>query len=122
MKRLILILSLIFSPLAIGDNCDKPRDDFDGLYCLNKVFQEADKELNKAYKELRGFLNKAQRNQLKKTQISWIKQRNNNCSLRQNNGFYVDLNCTTKTTVSRIHTLNDRIRECNATGCQSSKL
>jgi uncharacterized protein YecT (DUF1311 family) len=122
MKKVILTLSIVLSNIAIADNCDKPRDDFDGLYCLNKVYQQADKDLNKAYGELRGYLNKSEKSQLKKTQISWIEQRNNNCSLSQDNGFYVNLSCTTNTTVSRTNILNDRIRECKATGCQSSKL
>lgn len=122
MKKILIALSLCVSSFTFADNCDKPRDDFDGLYCLNKVYQQADKDLNKAYKKLRGFLNKAEKKQLKKTQIAWIEQRNKNCSLYQNNGFYVNLNCTTKTTVARTNTLNDRIRECKATGCQASKL
>ncbi len=122
MKKVILTLSIVFSNFVIADNCDKPRDDFDGLYCLNKVYQEADKELNRAYSELRGYLNRSEKNQLKKIQISWIKQRNKNCSLRKNSGFYVNLNCTAKTTISRTNTLNDRIRECKATGCRPSKL
>lgn len=122
MKKFLIATLISLTPLAFADNCDKPRDDFDGLYCLNKVYLEADKELNQAYKELRKFLNKEEKQQLKKTQIAWIKQRNSNCSFRKRGSFFVSLSCTTDTTVSRTNTLKDRIRECKATGCQSSKL
>jgi hypothetical protein len=37
-------------------------------------------------------------------------------------GFWVNLGCTKATTVNRTNVLNDRIRECKATGCQPSKL
>lgn len=37
-------------------------------------------------------------------------------------GFWVNLGCTEATTVNRANVLNDRIRECKATGCQPSKL
>lgn len=122
MKKWFPVFAFLLSPLAIADNCDKPRDDFDGLYCLNKIYIEADKELNESYKALRAYLNDAEKQQLKKTQIAWIKERNSSCSLRQDGMFFVSLGCTTKTTVDRTNTLKDRIRECKATGCQASKL
>ena len=105
-----------------ADNCDKPRDNFDGLYCLNKVYQESDKELNTAYKELRKYLSDNEKNKLKKTQVTWINKRNKSCSLKKDGAFYVNLMCTTKTTIARTNTLRDRSRECKATGCQISKL
>ena len=53
MKPLLIAVLLGFAGFAHANSaCDKPRDDFDGLYCLNKVWQEADKELNEAYKAL----------------------------------------------------------------------
>ncbi len=122
MKKITLVILSVLSTSVLADNCDKPRDDFDGLYCLNKIYQESDKELNEAYTQLRKYLSPQEKSQLKKTQIKWIKQRNNNCSVRKNSHFYVSLSCTNKTTVSRTNTLKDRIRECKATGCLSSKL
>ncbi|MFV1985064.1 MAG: lysozyme inhibitor LprI family protein [Thiohalomonadales bacterium] len=121
--KVVIFFTLMLSSMSVfADNCNKPRDDFDGLYCLNKVYGEADKELNIEYKKLRTLLTKTEKNSLKKTQIKWIKNRNNTCSLKQGPNFFVSLGCTTKMTVSRTNTLRDRIRECNATGCQSSKL
>jgi len=122
MYKTLFIIVLLLANAAYADNCDKPRDDFDGLYCLNKVYQESDNELNKAYKLLRTFLNKKEKKSLRKTQLEWINSRNNNCSIRKNGAFYVSLDCTTKSTVRRTNVILDRIRECKATGCQPSKL
>jgi len=121
-QYLISMLLLLLSSSAMADNCNKPRDDFDSLYCLNKVYQEADKDLNKAYKKLKKLLKKSGRKKLKTSQLDWIKKRNNNCSFRRNGLFFVSLSCTTKTTIARTNVLLSRIRECKATGCQPSKL
>lgn len=122
MKKYIFLIAILSSTSAFADNCDKPRDDFDGLYCLNKIYQEADNELNSAYKELKALLNKEEFKKLKTSQLKWIKSRNNNCSFRKNGKFFVSLGCTTEMTVNRTNQLRDRMRECKATGCQSSKL
>jgi uncharacterized protein YecT (DUF1311 family) len=121
--KIVIFFVVMFSSMSVfADNCNKPRDDFDGLYCLNKVYGEADKELNVVYKKLRTLLTENEKNALKKTQIKWIKNRNNSCSFKRGPNFFVSLGCTTKMTVSRTNSIRDRIRECNATGCQSSKL
>ena len=45
MKHLIAAALALASTFAQANtNCDQPRDDFDGLYCLNKVYLEADKD------------------------------------------------------------------------------
>lgn len=116
----LIIASLPFT--ASADNCDQPRDDFDGLYCLNKVYLQADKDLNSAYKELRGYLSNSEKKTLKSGQIEWINHRNDNCSDYNDRGFFVNLKCAADTTIERTNFLNDRIRECKATGCQASKL
>ena len=121
-KFFICTFILMYSSFAMADNCNNPRDDFDSLYCLNKVYQEADKDLNKAYKKLKKLLKRNGRKKLKNRQIVWIKRRNNDCSFRKNGMFFVSLSCTTKTTIARTNELMNRIRECKATGCQASKL
>ena len=121
-KYFFVLLSVLLSSTALADNCDKPRDDFDGLYCLNKVYQESDKEPNVVYKELRTHLNKPEKKALKTTQLAWIKSRNGSCSFRKGRDFYVSLGCTTKMTVDRTNQIRDRVRECKATGCRASKL
>ncbi|MGO1693857.1 MAG: lysozyme inhibitor LprI family protein [Marinobacter sp.] len=122
MKLILSFFVFLTSTSVFANSCDNPRDDFDGLYCLNKIYQEADNELNIAYKNLRSFLTSSEKQKLKNTQVSWIKERNSKCSYRADNDFYVSLSCANATTIKRTNTLNDRIRECRATGCQSSKL
>ena len=123
MKKTVLALLLCSSSAAFANSaCDAPKDDFDGLYCLNKVYQEADKELNENYKKLNSKLDSDGKKALKSGQLSWIENRNNNCSKRESTGFYVNLNCATSTTIQRSQFLQDRIRECASAGCQNSKL
>ena len=123
MKKLCLLLSLL-APLAVlaNSNCDKPVNDFDGLYCLNKVYGEADKELNQKYSQLAGKLDASGKAALKQGQLAWMKDRNSQCSKHDETGFLVNLGCATRITVARVDFLQSRIRECNSSGCQNSKL
>lgn len=59
---------------------------------------------------------------MKAGQLDWIKQRNDHCSKREADAFYVDLQCATNTTIKRSQFLQDRVRECASAGCQNSKL
>ena len=123
MKKTLLALLLCSSNMAFANSaCDTPKDDFDGLYCLNKIYQEADKELNENYKKLNTKLDSVGKKSLKSGQLSWMADRNNNCSKRDSSGFYVNLNCATTTTIKRSQFLQDRVRECASAGCQNSKL
>lgn len=123
MKHLIPSLLLVLSSTVLANSaCDAPRDDFDGLYCLNKVYQEADKELNVNYSKLSSLLDSNGKKALKSGQLVWMESRNNSCSKKESNGFYVNLNCATNTTIQRSQFLQDRIRECVSAGCQNSKL
>ena len=123
MKKIFAALALI-APLAVfaNSNCDKPVNDFDGLYCLNKVYSEADKELNQRYSELASKLDAPGKSALKQGQLAWMKQRNNQCSKRDDTGFYVNLRCAAETTIARVDFLQGRVRECKSAGCQNSKL
>jgi len=122
-KYLSIIATLLISSGALANSaCDKPRDDFDGLYCLNKVYQEADAELNANYKKLVPKLDANGVSALKKGQLAWIEQRNSACSKREGNGFYVNLSCATNMTITRAQFLQDRYRECVSSGCLNSKL
>ena len=123
MKKFMLALLLCASGSAFANSaCDTPRNDFDGLYCLNKVYQEADKELNANYKKLAARLDADGKQALKSGQLSWISERNQNCSKKDGSGFYVNLDCATTTTIKRAQFLQDRVRECASSGCQNSKL
>jgi uncharacterized protein YecT (DUF1311 family) len=123
MKKLIIALLLCSSSTAWANSaCDKPRNDFDGLYCLNKVYQEADNELNDNYKKLSEKLDSEGKKALKSGQLAWMKERNTTCSRQEADEFFVNLDCATSTTVKRSQFLQDRLRECNSSGCQNSKL
>jgi uncharacterized protein YecT (DUF1311 family) len=123
MKKLVFSLLLCASGAAFANSaCDVPKNDFDGLYCLNKVYQEADKELNETYKQLNGKLDGNGKKALKSGQLAWIESRNQSCSKREANAFYVNLDCATHTTIERSRFLQDRLRECSSAGCMNSKL
>jgi uncharacterized protein YecT (DUF1311 family) len=123
MKRFILAVLLSASGAAFANSaCDKPKNDFDGLYCLNKVYQEADHELNDTYQKLTGKLDAEGKKGLKKGQLAWIQDRNTSCSKAEADHFYVDLQCATSTTIARAQFLQNRVRECTSSGCQNSKL
>lgn len=123
MKNWIFAVALAISGSVLaGEACDNPRNDFDGLYCLNKIYQEADLELNANYKLLTPLLDVNGKSQLKSGQLAWMKERNANCSRRDGSSFLVDLQCATDTTIARSQFLQDRIRECKSAGCLNSRL
>ena len=123
MKKTLLALLFCSSGAVFANSaCDVPKNDFDGLYCLNKVYQEGDKELNENYKKLSSKLDADGKKALKSSQLAWIRERNNSCSKREATAFFVNLECATSTTISRSQFLQDRIRECSSSGCQNSKL
>jgi uncharacterized protein YecT (DUF1311 family) len=123
MKGFIAVALFAVSGAAFANSaCDRVNNDFDGLYCLNKVYQQADVDLNAAFKALNGKLDAAGRSSLKTGQLAWMRQRNDECSLRKDDGFYVDLDCATRTTIERTRFLQDRVRECVSSGCRNSRL
>ena len=64
---LLASAAFMFPMMSWGaQNCDKPNNDFDSLYCLNKVYLEADKELNISYAKLVKQLNTQQKSKLKR--------------------------------------------------------
>ncbi len=124
MRNILISLFLlsVSSALSANPTCDVPQNNFDGLYCLSKVYLEADKELNENYQALYAKLNDQGRKALKSSQSAWIDDRNHYCSKHESNEFFVNLNCATATTIKRSQILHDRIRECASSGCQNSKL
>lgn len=111
---------LSFSTLLWADNCENARNTYDDVYCINKVFANADKELNKNYQELRAKLNAQQKNTLKRGQLAWIRQRDAQCSDEHEGKVYV--RCNLDETVQRSAWLRERMRECHTIGCQTRRL
>jgi uncharacterized protein YecT (DUF1311 family) len=123
MKPALVLLALLATGPAFANSaCDHVTNDFDGLYCLNKVYQQADTDLNVAYKQLVGHLDADGRAVLRKNQLQWMAERNASCSMRKDDAFYVDLDCATHLTIDRTRFLQDRVRECVSAGCMNSKL
>lgn len=124
MKIQAIFLILCCSSVVYANSaCDKPKNNFDDLYCLRKVYQQADEELNNNYQKLNAVLDADGRKTLKSGQLAWIKTRNESCSkYDEQQGFFVNINCATTTTIKRSQFLQDRLRECASSGCQNSKL
>ena len=123
MRKFITIALLSVSAAASANSsCDAPKNDFDDLYCLNKVYIQSDKDLNTSYSAVAKMLDKEGKKSLKSGQLAWIQLRNDHCSYHDNRGFFVNIDCATKTTIERVQFLDDRLRECKSAGCQNSKL
>ena len=120
MQKFYLFFLLSLSGLSFANNCENPRNTYDDIYCLNKVFQDADRELNKSYATLRTYLNDNQKTILKRSQVTWIKQRDANCSNEEARTVFVQ--CNLDETTSRNAWLRERIRECKTIGCKTSSL
>jgi uncharacterized protein YecT (DUF1311 family) len=123
MKRLLVLLALAAAGPALAKSaCDRVSNDFDGLYCLSKIYQQADADLNAAYKALVAKLDAGGRATLRQHQLQWLAERNVSCSDRKDGAFYVDLDCATRVTIERVRFLQDRGRECISSGCMDSRL
>ncbi|MDB5973465.1 MAG: hypothetical protein JWR07_225 [Nevskia sp.] len=117
-----LIAASLLGSATAHAGCDRPKNDFDDLYCLDKVYIQADKDLNDEYAKLSKQLDANGKAALKHGQLAWIKSRNDQCSMKDDHGFWVNLDCAAQTTVSRTQFLQDRNRECVSAGCMPSKL
>ena len=123
MKKILLVLSAMLLPaLAFADNCDSTRNTYDAVYCDGKVYVSADNELNKNYQELRKLLNNEQKNTLKQSQLTWIKQRDQECTRPSDRGDVINTTCQLRKTQERNSWLRERTRECKTSGCKTSVL
>lgn len=123
MKTIRFLVVAVFwtipwSSVTHADNCDQARNTYDDIYCTNKVYASADAELNKNYQLLRTKLNSHQKAILKTSQLSWIRDRDNECTTSTG----VDVGCRLRTTQERNHWLRERVRECTTIGCKTSAL
>lgn len=116
---MICLLGL-WTTMSYAGSCENPRNTYDDIYCTNKVFESADRDLNKSYGELRKYLNSEQKTILKRSQIAWIKSRDESCSSEERGTVYV--NCNTQKTIERNFWLGERIRECKTIGCKTNSL
>ena len=123
MKKVVLpFLLAALSMTAHAAGCGKPRNAFDQVYCSSTQFAQSDRDLNQEYDRVKQALQPAAQASLKHGQLAWISQRDTQCSLEKDNGFFVNLECATSMTQQRIAFLRERERECSSTGCVESKL
>lgn len=122
MFRTLALLILTAVPALADSACNTPHNDFDGLYCLNKIYQQADQDLNANYTKLRNKLDAPGRDALKTGQLAWLRTRDASCSKREGAAFFVNLSCATNTTIDRNRFLEDRYRECLSSGCLDRRL
>lgn len=106
-----------FAASAQGE-CDKYRTSYDKTYCFAKLFLESDKELNAAYKDLRGVAKEAANQKLKTTQLEWIKYRDATC---ESSGS-INVDCNYRVNRERTEYLRDRARECKAGTCRDEMI
>jgi uncharacterized protein YecT (DUF1311 family) len=83
-----LLLSVIVSFFAVPTqvtaqqpnvDCSKPMTPPEMRFCAAKSYQEADRKLNQAYKQVNSSLKGEQRRLLTTAQQNWIRFRDNNC-------------------------------------------
>ncbi len=112
----------IISVAALADNCDNARNTFDEFYCKDKLYQQADKDLNKAYGELMNALPSTSKKTLKSVQLEWMRGRDSQCIEERDDEIVLLVNCRLRKTINQTNFLQDRLRECKSTGCQPSRL
>ena len=110
------------SVAALVDNCDTARNTFDEFYCKDKLYIQADKDLNKAYGDLMKALPSASKKTLKSVQLEWMRGRDSQCIEERDDEIVLCVNCRLRKTVEQTNFLQDRLRECKSTGCQPSRL
>lgn len=107
---------------AARADCANTLTDFDDVYCYAKSYLAADDALNAAYKALTPKLSADQKAILKKSQVAWMKQRNDECGETGSDGYAVSLSCAIDFTESRTRFLKERKAECDAGKCDADKL
>ncbi|PIE44705.1 MAG: hypothetical protein CSA45_05645 [Gammaproteobacteria bacterium] len=121
MKKICCItLLLTAASVAFADNCARPQNTFDSLYCARKIFFSLDDDLNKSYQALRKQLNAEGKARLKNSQLKWIAARNSACVVESRGAVIVD--CAVEMTRERLYFLKDRLHECNSVGCINDNL
>ena len=121
-KGWILLAGLLVSSFSFAENCDSTRNTYDAVHCDNKVYANADNELNKIYQQLHAKLNTSQKSVLKQSQLAWIRDRDASCTSPSDVGPVISTRCQLTKTQERNSWLRERLRECNTVGCKTNSL
>ena len=125
--RILLATSVLGLALHLGStaahaDCSTSKNEFEDVYCYAKIYIDSDNDLNAAYKVLTPKLDADAKSVLKKSQLAWMKKRNDECGQRDSDGYYVDLSCAVDFTRNRTKFLRDRTQECESGKCDLDKL
>ncbi|THF70856.1 DUF1311 domain-containing protein [Deinococcus sp. Arct2-2] len=100
------------------NNCGGTLSDFDAVYCYQKLYAQADRDLNLVYGKLLAALPQGARETLRVTQRAWMRRRDTASVLTRDSFTDVSVDRATDMTVARTNELNDRLRECPSSGCR----
>lgn len=120
MKKILLAgaLCLFATAPVLAMSCDNPINAYDRTYCAASEMIQLDQSLNEQYSKTMKLLTKEQSSLVKKAQIKWIRERDNDCSSAGSIGVV----CVNDKMKTRIATLSQIERECKASGCNSALL
>lgn len=120
MKKILLagVLCLFSTAPVLAMSCDNPINPYDRTYCAASEMIQLDQHLNEQYSKTMKSLTKDQSSLVKKAQIKWIRERDNDCSSAGSIGVV----CVNEKMKNRIATLSQIERECKASGCSNALL
>lgn len=119
---LVASLALHLGSGAARADCSTSKNEFEDVYCYAKIYIDADNDLNAAYKALTPKLDADAKSVLKKSQLAWMKKRNDECGQTDSDGYYVDLSCAVDFTRNRTKFLQERKAECEGGQCDRDKM
>ena len=111
----------LVAPSAYAD-CSSTNNPFDDIYCQIQVFHQMDHQLNTDYAALHKMLNSSQQKSLRASEITWIKDRNSQCTQSDGGWDYVSMDCAVDMTNKRDQFIQQLQRECSSTGCVDSEI
>jgi len=119
---LVAGLALHLGSGAARADCSTSKNEFEDVYCYAKIYIDADNDLNAAYKALTSKIDADTKSVLKKSQLAWMKKRNDECGQTDSDGYYVDLSCAVDFTRNRTKFLQERKAECEGGQCDRDKM
>ena len=120
MKKILaiaLVIGFISQSLIARDKYDRT---FDSIYVAQKIYYSLDRKLNKVFSKLKLKLTAKGKKALVKSEDRWISKRDHKCAFPETQS--VNIQCAVSETKSRLHFLEDRVRECEELGCKIDKL
>ncbi len=120
MKKTILAITVLVAMAQSSMARDAYDKTFDSIYVAQKIYYSLDAKLNKVFKSLKAKLSQKGKKVLNKSESEWVVSRDHTCAYPETNS--VNIACAVSETRSRLHFLEDRVRECEEIGCKIEKL